>query len=84
MLFETLQRVKNLGFQELCSRHSVDNNAVIIPKLKAGFVITGVEISDMWGTLVNLSYYTNEKRRKVLSYRSGAKPDSEIKKYLDL
>ena len=79
-----MARVKDLGFQEITSRHSVDNNSVIIPKLKVGFTISGMEISDMWGTLVNLTYYFNETRRKVLSYRTGEMLDPELRKYLGL
>ena len=84
LLHEMMARVKDLGFQEITSRHSVDNNSVIIPKLKVGFTISGMEISDMWGTLVNLTYYFNETRRKVLSYRTGEMLDPELRKYLGL
>ena len=57
------------------------NNAVIIPKLKAGFVISGFEVSDRFGTLVQLSYYFNPLRRKMMDVRVGQrKPDEEIRK----
>jgi len=68
------------GFQEIYSRHVATNNAVIIPKLKAGFKITSMEISDLFGTVIHLSYHTNKKRNKVFDFRAGLiKPDQEIK-----
>jgi ribosomal protein S18 acetylase RimI-like enzyme len=76
---------KDLGFQKLHSRHMVTNNAVIVPKLKEGFVITGLELSDTYGTLVTLTYFPNALRRKVLDYRAGqSTPDDEVKTHLRL
>lgn len=46
-----LQILKEKGFQKVTSRHSVTNNNVIVPKLKAGFVISGFEVSDAFGCL---------------------------------
>mgnify|MGYP000323521666 CR=1 FL=1 len=85
LMSEMVKRVTELGFQEVFSRHTATNNAVIIPKLKAGFHITSMEISDMFGTLIHLSFFTNPKRKKMLDYRVGQiKPDEEIKKMLDI
>lgn len=85
ILNETLKIITEKGFQKIYSRHSMTNNAVIIPKLKAGFVITGTELSDAFGALLHLSYFTNPLRRKMLDYRTGEiRPDDEIKKALDL
>ncbi len=69
------------GFQRIWSRHNITNNAIIIPKLKRGFLITGTELSDVFGTLVHLTYFTNKLRRKVMDFRSGdLRPDNELKK----
>ena len=38
-----------LGFQVIFSRHTVTNNAVLVPKLRAGFVISEMELSDRFG-----------------------------------
>ncbi|MCB0368853.1 MAG: GNAT family N-acetyltransferase [Bdellovibrionales bacterium] len=85
LMYEILERAKNLGFQVVLSRHTTTNNSIIIPKLKAGFVITALEISDRFGTLVHLSYFFNEKRKKVMQFRSGdLKPDDEVKSALRL
>ena len=85
MLEETIRVLTEKGFQKIYSRHNATNNPVIIPKLKAGFVISAMEVSDMFGTLVHLTYLTNPLRRKMMIYRTGdLMPDEEIKKALDL
>jgi len=80
-----LEVTTEMGFQSIWSRHNTTNNAVIIPKLKQGFVITALEVTDIFGTLIHLYYFPNEIRRKMTDYRVGQiKPDSEIKKYLGI
>ncbi|GAB4011270.1 MAG: hypothetical protein Fur0010_05320 [Bdellovibrio sp.] len=75
----TLDIVVSMGFQKVYSRHCLTNNAILIPKLKAGFVMTTFEASDMFGMLVHLTYYPKDIRRKVLDYRVGRiKRDQEI------
>ncbi|MBK9323721.1 MAG: GNAT family N-acetyltransferase [Bdellovibrionaceae bacterium] len=69
------------GFQRIWSRHNQTNNAVIVPKLRRGFLIPGTELSDIFGSLVNLTFFTNKLRRKVMDFRSGdLRPDDELKK----
>ena len=71
------------GFQIAYSRHKATNNQVLVPKLKAGFVITGLEVSEVFGVLVQLSYFFNPLRRKVLDVRVGqARPDAEVRQHL--
>lgn len=83
LMYEVLDRVHRLGFQVVLSRHTTTNNSIIIPKLKAGFVITALEVSDRFGTLVHLSYFFNQKRRRVMQFRSGdLRPDDELKSAL--
>ncbi|MFN8547534.1 MAG: hypothetical protein U0527_06065 [Candidatus Eisenbacteria bacterium] len=73
------------GFQVITSRHVVTNNRVIIPKLRAGFVITGCEVTDHFGTLVLLAYFTNPKRRALYDVRAGqARPEGEVRRSLGL
>ena len=80
LMNEVLCKVKSLGFQIVLSRHRITNNSIIIPKLKAGFVITSIEVSERYGTLVHLNYFFNETRKKVLEFRSGEiKPDAQLK-----
>ena len=59
------------GFQIVYSRHVATNNQVLVPKLKAGFVITGIEVSDVFGVLVHLSYFFNPLRRNVPNEQSS-------------
>jgi RimJ/RimL family protein N-acetyltransferase len=72
-----MEHIADLGFQRIYSRHKMSNNAVMIPKLKAGFVITGFEVNDVFGNLVELSYYTNPRRRELLEVRTGMRRPSE-------
>ena len=72
-----VDHITELGFQRIYSRHKMSNNAVIIPKLKAGFVITGFEVNDVFGNLVELSYYANLRRRELLEVRTGMRRPSE-------
>ncbi len=74
-----INTVREQGFQTITSAHNASNNQVIIPKLKAGFVISGLELHDGFGTLVKLSYFMNAKRMQVMHMRSGLKkPSREI------
>jgi GNAT superfamily N-acetyltransferase len=75
-----IQKCSEAGFQKIYGTHCATNNAVLIPKLKLGFIFSKIELSDMFGTIIHLQYFTNPLRRKVMDYRSGLKvPGSEIK-----
>ncbi len=79
MLNEVMQRLRGKGFQVVYSRHNATNNPVIIPKLQAGFVISALEISDRFGTLVHLKYFFNQKRREAMVFRSGdCRPSGQL------
>ena len=85
LMQEMMRRAEAMGFQAIYGRHVATNNAVIIPKLKAGFVITAMEVSDRFGILVHLTYYPDPIRRKMLDYRVGfIKPDEQIRHDLGL
>jgi ribosomal protein S18 acetylase RimI-like enzyme len=85
LLPHVLSRVQAQGFQIAYSRHAATNNRVLVPKLRAGFVITGLELSERFGTLVHLSYFFNALRRRVLDVRSGeALPEGQVKSSLRL
>jgi len=67
------------------SRHNATNNSVLIPKLKENFIISKMELDDIFGVLIHLHYYANTTRRKIMDYRSGQlKPDDQIKKLLKI
>ena len=83
MIERMIEKVKKLGFTSIYSLHAMNNNPVIIPKLKAGFIITGLEISESFGTLVRLTYFLNKNLEKVMDYRTGLiTEDDEIKQFL--
>lgn len=85
LLPKILELLKEKGFQKVYSRHNATNNQIIIPKLRAGFLITNFEISDTFGVLIHLTYYFNETRRKVIEYRVGhLQPDKELRQALSL
>jgi len=85
LLNAVIAKVSDEGFQVIYSTHCATNNAVIIPKLKAGFVIAKLELSDMFGVVVNLHYYSNPLRRRVMDYRSGlCIPDADMRSKLKL
>jgi hypothetical protein len=66
-----LAHVQALGYQKVSSRHIATHNGILIPKLQAGFVITGMELNELYGWLVHLTYYFNAERRALLMKRAG-------------
>jgi RimJ/RimL family protein N-acetyltransferase len=80
LMAATLEKVFALGFQRIYSRHLATNNAVLVPKLKAGFKITHFELSDRFGVMVHLTKYAKEVRHRVLEVRAGGlMPDEGIR-----
>ena len=83
LLPKLIQIFKDKGFQKITSTHHAPNNAILVPKLKAGFVITGFDINEQFGLRVVLSYIFNEKRLNAYKFRIGSlRPDEDMKKYL--
>jgi GNAT superfamily N-acetyltransferase len=83
LLPKLLETFREKGFQTVCSRHIASNNSVLIPKLRAGFMITGVEVDIRFGVLIVLSYIFDEKRRTAHHYRTGyLRADDDLKPYL--
>lgn len=85
LLKANLEILTMKGFQVIYSLHLATNNAIIIPKLKAGFVITSLEVEERFGTRIKLSYYTNQLTKKIMDFRVGfSRPDKELKDILKL
>jgi len=61
------------GFERVTSCHAATNNAILVPKLRQGFVISGMEISDRFGGIVHLVHHFSEDRQRVLAFRAGEK-----------
>jgi GNAT superfamily N-acetyltransferase len=72
MVETIIMETRAAGFGEITSRHRPDNHAVLIAKLRLGFVITGYETSATFGDLVRLTLPLTATRRTVLGRRIGA------------
>lgn len=66
-----IDKAKDEGFMTISSLHRATNNAVIVPKLKAGFKIVSMKIHARFGVLIELHYYVNEETNNLLDYRVG-------------
>jgi len=66
----TITYAKTTGISKIFSRHVPSNNAVIIPKLRLGFMVSGFEYSEVYGPLVHLTYLIGDKRRELYRVRS--------------
>lgn len=66
-----VDRVFAAGYTTVTSRHHPNNVAVLIPKLKCGFVISGLFVDPSYGTLVELSRYATPLQRTAFDYRVG-------------
>lgn len=73
------------GFQRIRSRHVATNNAVLVPKLRAGFLLTGMHLDETYGLMADLTYYTNPLRREIMTVRSGeCRVSDRLRPFLDL
>ena len=71
-----INHARSEGYQRIVSTHHASNNAVIIPKLKAGFIITGLNINEKYGAMITLTYYVYEGRLRCAKERIGHVPRS--------
>lgn len=73
MLQKIIAEVQPYGFSKICSLHVCTNNAILIPKLKAGFVVTGMRLHASFGVMLELSYCFDEKLDAAYRFRAGEK-----------
>ncbi|UXR65023.1 hypothetical protein EZJ49_02010 [Bdellovibrio bacteriovorus] len=71
LLLCVLEKVKDEQFQVVSSMHHPNNPGVLIPKLKAGFVITGTHFHERFRSLVELRYIFDLERRKNFNRSLG-------------
>lgn len=71
MLDFVLNELQREGFQVVTSIHHGNNPAVLIPKLKKGFVISGTEFHEKFRFLVELKLFFNEERKKAYGKSMG-------------
>jgi RimJ/RimL family protein N-acetyltransferase len=73
MLQQVKEKIVSMGFSRIVSKHHTTNNAILIAKLKFGFIITGIEIEAHFGQLLTLKYFTNKALQSVYEDRTGFK-----------
>jgi len=71
ILQHVLSVAKTQGFQIVTSKHYASNNAIIVPKLKAGFIITGMALDEKYGLMVHLTKYLHPERQRIAINRIG-------------
>lgn len=71
LVLTVLDRVFAAGYGVVSSRHHPSNAAVLIAKLKCGFVISGLLVDPAFGTLVELSRFATALQRSAFDYRVG-------------
>ena len=64
-LIQFTEELKMLGYERITSHHQMNNNPVIIAKLKAGFTIIGTELDERYGAQVKLVKYLQEDRARA-------------------
>jgi len=67
-----LDHATSLGYSKVTSRHAAANSAVIIAKLRLGFQVSGFEYSEVYGPLVQLTYFVNEARKRLYLARAAS------------
>ena len=60
-LRQLLTYLKALGYARVTSSHMVNNRPVLIAKLKAGFIATGMSLDERWGAMLWLTYYLDDR-----------------------
>jgi len=63
MKFE--EYIKDLGYERISGQHHGNNTQVLVPKLKAGFIITGFENHENHGTLIKLVKHLQKDRQDI-------------------
>ncbi len=56
-----LNYLRTIGYARVTSNHFVNNRAVLIAKLKAGFIATGMSLDERWGAVLWLTHFLDDK-----------------------
>lgn len=84
LLPHILAALRDEGYQLVRSHHHATNNAVIVPKLRAGFRLQGLQV-DEHGVMGVLNYSFDPTYRDYMDIRSGlARPAGEAARRLGL
>lgn len=60
-----MRYLEELGYERISSHHKPTNRRILILKLKQGFDVAGVEMTENWGALVKLVKILPRDRREV-------------------
>ena len=55
-----LDYLRAIGYARVTSNHFVNNRAVLVAKLKAGFIATGMSLDERWGAILWLTHFLDE------------------------
>lgn len=69
-----LPYLRDMGYERVVSYHSPVNRAVLIAKLKAGFIIAGTEFRENAGASVKLVYFLHEDRYQAFEDTHSLQP----------
>lgn len=64
-----LEYAKALGYSRVTSNHMVNNRRVLVAKLKAGFVASGMSLDERWGAMIWLTCHLDDEL--AATYRSA-------------
>lgn len=68
---QVMNEVHSRGYHRIKSRHHPTNTPVLIAKLKLGFVISGLQVTANFGTLVELEWNGNSRVGNLMKFRCG-------------
>jgi len=69
-----LPYLRDIGYERVISHHSPTNRAVLIAKLKAGFVIRGMSFRENAGASVQLVYFLHADRHEAFEAIHSLQP----------
>ena len=69
-----LRYLSALGYERVTSNHMVNNRAVLIAKLKAGFAISGTVLDERYGAQVALTYFLHPDRAEGFARAFSLEP----------
>jgi hypothetical protein len=67
-----------LGYERISSQHMVTNQKILISKLKMGFIICNLELTEDWGPMVKLVKFLFEDRRDFFIKSFGDQGHREL------
>ena len=70
--------LRDIGYERVLSYHSPTNRAILIAKLKAGFIIAGTEFREHAGASVKLVYYLHKDRYESFEDVHSLQPQSYV------